>query len=866
MNRPLRATCGAAMLLLTVGATGATAATPASTTLASAPAASLGAVFPDAYASEAVSTPDGRYVAFRSAARNLVSGGTNGEDQIFLRDRQTGNVSLVSRAGAGAQGNAGSYAPQITDDGTKIVFWSNATNLAPGDGNEASDVFLHDTAAGTTTRVSVSSSGAELAASSSAPRITPDGAHVTFLNNAAGVIAGEDIGGRNIYLRTIATGVNRRVTVPVTGTAPSSTILTLGGISATGRYVAFHSASTNLVAGDTNGRNDVFVRDMQAGTTEIASLTSTGTQIDQNSGGSSISADGSRVTFTTPATGVVPGDDDAFNDVFVRDRREGTTRRVSIAQDGTKPNAASSGPVISADGGSVVFVTSANTLIPNGLEVDTNGKDDILLATLATGRIERVSVRHDGTQSNAGSANPFVSADGRFVFFQNTDRELVAGDQSVAQQMYLRDRGTADVPVDPVDPVDPTDPDDDEQTTTITTTTTTTVPGIRSSVTTAGAPSVSTSLDGGTLTLVAGDRAAAVRGLRARHVRVAATGAAKGSWRATVPVVRGTVASAAALRTAGTLRFRTDRRSVSATDLRVTLRGNGAGVVTANVASRRITLFTIDRHVRTAIDRREASVTAAGAPLKLTAVAAKRISDRLRLSRPLVRGAYGTITVRTKATTDSRPGATTTHTIESPPVTTTLTTTTTTKRSSPSTGEPSLGTVDWGFRQSFRTYVFNGNGQPPIAVTAGATCDTDPPSTKGGCPASGLFHFPVGAGTYDPTTGVGAATLRGSVGFDYPGHFFRLTLADPQLTISGGAVTVNAQVTVASTLPSVPSSDGRVDLGTFPIVGTPTVSGKTVTLSTGPGALSQVAADQLGGFLQAGDLLDPLTVTADIAG
>lgn len=93
--------------------------------------------------------------------------------------------------------------------------------------------------------------------------------------------------------------------------------------------------------------------------------------------------------------------------------------------------------------------------------------------------------------------------------------------------------------------------------------------------------------------------------------------------------------------------------------------------------------------------------------------------------------------------------------------------------------------------------------------------------------------------------------------FDYSGHFFRLTLADPQLTISGGAVTVNAQVTVASTLPCVPPSDGRVDLGTFPTVGTPTVSGKTVTLGTGPGALSQVAADQLGGFLEADDLRDP---------
>ncbi|MDW5598395.1 HtaA domain-containing protein, partial [Conexibacter stalactiti] len=184
----------------------------------------------------------------------------------------------------------------------------------------------------------------------------------------------------------------------------------------------------------------------------------------------------------------------------------------------------------------------------------------------------------------------------------------------------------------------------------------------------------------------------------------------------------------------------------------------------------------------------------------------------------------------------------------------------------PAPEEPivAIGTTDWGFRASFRSYVFNGNGRPPISVAAGATCDTDPPSTKGGCPADVPFAFSAVAGDYDPATGAGVVEHRGTVTFDYPGHFFRLALRDPTFTITSTTVTVNARVTLDSTLAGTPSADGRVDLGSFPLDGAPVVAGRRLTLRTAAGELSTAAAGLLGSFLQAGAELDPITLSADV--
>src|SRR5204863_349490 len=196
---------------------------------------------------------DGRFVAFDSAATDLVAGDTNGVADVLVHDRQTGTTERVSVAsGGGTQGNGNSGGffsfPALSADGRLVAFQSDATNLVAGDTNGTTDVFVHDRQTGTTERVSVASGGTE----------------------GNGFSAGL-------------------------------------ALSADGRFVAFHSTATNLVAGDTNGKTDVFVHDRQTGTTERVSVDSDGTQGNGPSAGAALSADGGLVAFHGTATNLVAG-------------------------------------------------------------------------------------------------------------------------------------------------------------------------------------------------------------------------------------------------------------------------------------------------------------------------------------------------------------------------------------------------------------------------------------------------------------------------------------------------------------------------------------------------------------------------------
>jgi Tol biopolymer transport system component len=148
-------------------------------------------------------------------------------------------------------------------------------------------------------------------------------------------------------------------------------------ISADGRFVAFQSAASNLVPGDTNGAQDIFVRDRQTGTTRRVSVGPGGVQTnaEASSGVPAISADGRFVAFESDATNLVPGDTNGAIDVFVRDRQTGTTRRISVGPGGVQGNSDSGGPAISADGRFVAFVSNASNLVPG----DSNARFDVFV-------------------------------------------------------------------------------------------------------------------------------------------------------------------------------------------------------------------------------------------------------------------------------------------------------------------------------------------------------------------------------------------------------------------------------------------------------------------------------------------------------
>ncbi|MFN0009140.1 MAG: TolB family protein [Planctomycetota bacterium] len=382
---------------------------------------------------------DGRYVAFPSLATNLVPGDTTGEWDIFVRDRHSGTTERVSVDSSGVPGNSSIGDSAISADGRYVAFDSLSLNLVPGDTNGQVDIFVRDRQSGTTERVSVDSSGAQATGGGAHPSISADGRYVAFSNNAANLVGGDTNGWRDVFVRDRQAATTERVSLDSSG-AQGNNVSTRPSISADGRWVAFGSSATNLVLGDTNAVHDAFVRDRQLGTTERVSLDSSGAQGDDRSGftGISISANGRYVAFESLATNLVPGDTNGVRDVFVRDRQSGTTERVSLDSSGAQGNGESSNPRISADGRSVAFDSAATNLVPG----DTNGTHDVFIRDRQSGTTERANLDSSGAQGNGSSGLDCISisADGRYVAFDSLATNLVPGDTNGFNDIFVRDR------------------------------------------------------------------------------------------------------------------------------------------------------------------------------------------------------------------------------------------------------------------------------------------------------------------------------------------------------------------------------------------------------------------------------------------
>ncbi len=377
---------------------------------------------------------DGRYVAFDSYASNLVAGDTNGYNDVFVHDRQTGLTTRVSVDSAGNEGDAASYSPSISADGRYVAFYSYAANLAAGDNNSSYDVFVHDRQTGQTTRVSVDSAGNEGNASSYNATISADGRYVAFESWASNLVAGDNGDILDVFVHDRQTGQTTRVSVDSAGNQGDGHSF-WPSLSADGRYVAFSSYATNLVAGDNNGTlGDVFVHDRQTGQTTRVSVDSAGTQADGESAFPSISADGRYVAFYSYAGNLVAGDNNGVSDVFVHDRQTGQTTRVSVDSAGNEGNGSSYDPSISADGRYVAFDSDATNLVAG----DTNGFQENFLHDRQTGQTIRLSVDSAGNEVNAGSWYPSISADGRYVVFPSYASNLVPGDTNGMADVFVR--------------------------------------------------------------------------------------------------------------------------------------------------------------------------------------------------------------------------------------------------------------------------------------------------------------------------------------------------------------------------------------------------------------------------------------------
>ncbi len=378
------------------------------------------------------SSANGRFITYESTATSLVPGDSNGVQDIFVHDRVSDTTMRVSTASGGGQATGASFLPSISANGNFIAFSSDAANLAGGDSNGVRDIFVHDRAANATVRVSIASDGSQANGASFAASISGDGRFIAFASNATNLVAGDANGARDVFLHDRLTETTTRVSVD-SGGSEANGASRRPSLSFSGETVAFESDATNLVLVDTNGVRDVFMHSMTSGLTVRCSVDSAGVEGDGASQASSINVDGTLVAFSSDATNLVATDTNGVRDVFLHDTGLGSTRRVSVDTAGAEATAASQAPSIS-DGGRFVSFHSPDAGLVMG---DTNGVDDIFVRDVMTSETYRVSVDRLGTQGNGASTQSAMSCDGRYVAFQSDASNLVFGDTNGVTDVFV---------------------------------------------------------------------------------------------------------------------------------------------------------------------------------------------------------------------------------------------------------------------------------------------------------------------------------------------------------------------------------------------------------------------------------------------
>ena len=358
-------------------------------------------------------TPDGRFIVF-IANTNDSSGITT---CVELWDAQAASATLVSGdLSNNGPTNSTCAAPAIDPAGRFVVFLSSATNLVTNSLTGQYNVYLRDTQAGTTTLVSADPSGVGSAVSPiTVPQMSADGRYVVFVAPDGSLVPNDRNRVDDVFLRDVVSGTNELISARdpalATLTPNGASMLSTFSLSTDGRYVTFVSEADNLVPGDTNGYRDVFMRDRVAGTNVLVSVVTNGAGADGPARDSAISGDGRYVVFTSSADNLVSGDTNKAQDVFVRDLQAGTTVLVSRSYNGTGPgNGASYSPAISSDGRYVLFRSLAMNLATGSY---SSGYDNLFLRDLQLGT--NYALTHT-TSSTAGSTGA-MTPDGRYVAF-----------------------------------------------------------------------------------------------------------------------------------------------------------------------------------------------------------------------------------------------------------------------------------------------------------------------------------------------------------------------------------------------------------------------------------------------------------------
>jgi hypothetical protein len=430
-------------------------ATPAHAALNDTALVSQGALGAPAlgYSGEPSISGDGRVVAFRSAADNMLDNDNDTYTNVYARELVTGTTTLVSQptgqgGGAANDKNSGDSGAAISDNGQFVAFESAASNLTADNNATYVDVFVRNLDTGTTMLASQptgTGGGADNNGSSLSAVISADGRYVAF-NSLADNLSGTDNDAvQNVFVRDTLTNVTTLVSQPTGGGANLNDGSSyVGGISADGRYVLFGSSSDNMSDADNDSFESVHVRDVQESTTTLVS------QPTGNSGcaacaadsyAQSLSPDGRYAAFESASGNLSGNDGNSVDDVFVRDLQAGTTTLVSLptgAADASANNGNSFDPDISTGGRYVSFESHSDNLS----EIDNDAVKSVFVHDLQTG-VTTLASQPTGTAgaatSNGDSSWSSISNDGRYVAFASLSDTLSAADADGTTDVFVRD-------------------------------------------------------------------------------------------------------------------------------------------------------------------------------------------------------------------------------------------------------------------------------------------------------------------------------------------------------------------------------------------------------------------------------------------
>lgn len=377
---------------------------------------------------------NGRFVVYHSRAENLVANDTNNASDIYYYDKKTKTTYRLTE-GAQGEGNNDSADAHVSGNGRYVAYSSAASNLVQDDTNERNDIFLYDSKKSTTLRISVDKFGRQGNSGSFLPDISADGRFIIYESLANNLVPKDRNQFRDIFLYDTRTGLTRLISITQSNIQGNGSSYK-PSISANGRYAAFSSDASNFAANDTNNASDVFLYDIKTRIVTLISVNAEGTPGNGRSFDAHISGNGRFVIYSSNAGNLVEGDTNAEYDIFLYDRKKNTTQRISTNSLGEQANGNSFGPRISTKGRFIAYVSDAANLVDN----DSNQLPDIFRFDRKTGITSRISLNAKGAEvTGAGSFSPDINTNGRYVVFKSYATDLVEGDINEHSDIFLND-------------------------------------------------------------------------------------------------------------------------------------------------------------------------------------------------------------------------------------------------------------------------------------------------------------------------------------------------------------------------------------------------------------------------------------------